>query len=95
MTLENIYSILESKTYYEKESMRRFIFSENSIHIDRRAFIPFRIYKENDHFFLAPDTAIADEKDLRIVIENSTMSGTNECIQFYGKNGGEKLLTLE
>ena len=91
MTLENIYSILESKTYYEKESMRRFIFLENSIHIDRRAFIPFRIYKENDHFFLEPDTAIADEKDLRIVIENMA----NESIEFYGKKGGEKLLTLE
>ena len=91
MTLEDVYSILESKTYYEKESMRKFSFVENSIHIDRRAFIPFRIYKEDENFFLAPDTAIAQEKELRIKIENISANS----IEFYGKNSGEKLLILE
>ena len=48
MTLEDVYSVLESKTYYEKGTMRKFSFVENAIHIDRRAFIPFSIYKEDE-----------------------------------------------
>ena len=91
MTLEEVYSILESKTYYEKESMRKFSFVDNSIHIDRRAFIPYSIYRENENFFLDPDTAIADEKELRIEIEKIS----DAYIEFYGKKSGEKLLTLE
>jgi hypothetical protein len=91
MTLKDVYSLLSSKIYYEKESMRKFVFVQNSIHIDRRAFIPFQIYKEEENFFLAPDTAIADERELRIEIENIT----NDSIKFYGKESGERLLTLE
>lgn len=91
MTLEEVYTILESKTFYEKESMRKFSFVDNSIHIDRRAFIPYSIYKENEKFFLAPDTAIAGEKELRIEIDNISSSSIN----LYGKSSGEKLLTLE
>lgn len=91
MTLEEVYKILESKIFYEKESMRKFSFIDNSIHIDRRAFIPYSIYKENECFILDPDTAIAEEKELRIEI-NSTASGS---IQFFGKSSGAVLLTLE
>ncbi|HEV8282823.1 MAG TPA: hypothetical protein VGQ09_00860 [Chitinophagaceae bacterium] len=91
MTLEEVYSILESKIYYEKQSMRKFSFVENSIHIDRRAFIPFSIYKENENFFLAPDTPIADEKELRIEIEDISA----DSIQLYGKTSGERLIILE
>jgi hypothetical protein len=91
MTLEEIYSILESKIYYEKESMRKFSFVDNSIHIDRRAFIPFSIYKENENFFLETDTPITAEKELRIEIENVSA----DLIDFYGKSSGKKLLTLE
>jgi hypothetical protein len=91
MTLEQVYTILESKIYYEKEGMRKFSFVDNSIHIDRRAFIPYSIYKENENFILAPDTAIANEKELRIEIENIPANS----IRFYGKTSGEKLLTLE
>lgn len=91
MTLEDVYSILESKIYYEKEGMRKFSFIQNSIHIDRRAFIPYQIYKEDESFFLAPDTSIAGEKELRMEFQNIPA----EAIQFYGKQSGEKLLTLE
>ena len=91
MTLEEVYSILESKIYYEKESMRKFSFVDNSIHIDRRAFIPFSIYKENENFFLETDTPITAEKELRIEIENVSA----DLIDFYGKSSGKKLLTLE
>ncbi len=91
MTLEQIYTILESKVYYEKGSMRKFSFVDNSIHIDRRAFIPFSIYKEDEKFFLAPDIPITGEKELRIEIENIPA----DSILFYGKKSGEKLLTLE
>ena len=91
MTLEEVYTVLEGKTFYEKESMRKFSFVDNSIHIDRRAFIPFSIYKENESFFLAPDTAITGEKELRIEIEKAS----SDSIHFYGKSSGEKLLTLE
>ncbi|TMI96193.1 MAG: hypothetical protein E6H06_04550 [Bacteroidetes bacterium] len=91
MTLEDVYSILESKIYYEKDSMRKFSFIQNSIHIDRRAFIPFVIYKEDENFFLEPDTPIAEEKELRIEIKNNS----SDSIQFYGKKSGEKLLILE
>ena len=91
MTLEDVYSILESKIYYEKDSMRKFSFIQNSIHIDRRAFIPFVIYKEDENFFLEPDTTIAEEKELRIEIKNNS----SDSIQFYGKKSGEKLLILE
>jgi len=90
MTLQEVYSILESKIYYEKESMRKFSFADNSIHIDRRALIPFFIYKEDEKFFLAPDIAIAEEKELRIEIENKV----SDYIYLYGKSSGEKLLTL-
>ena len=91
MTLEELYSILASKTYYEKDSMRKFSFVDHSIHIDRRAYIPFNIYKENEKFFLDPDTAIAEEKELRIEIEDIS----TEVICLYGKCSGERLLTLE
>jgi hypothetical protein len=91
MTLEDVYSILSSKIYYEKDSMRKFTFVENCIHIDRRAFIPFQIYKEEENFFLLPDIAIADERELRIEIEDIT----NDSIEFYGKKSGLKFLTLQ
>jgi hypothetical protein len=91
MTLNDVYSILSSKIYYEKDTMRRFTFVENSIHIDRRAFIPFHIYKEEESFFLLPDIAIADERELRIEIENIP----NDSIEFYGKKSGLKFLTLQ
>ena len=91
MTLEELYTILESKIYYERDSMRKFSFVDHSIHIDRRAFIPFSIYKQNEKFFLDPDVPIAEEKELRIEIENISA----ESICLYGKNSGEKLLTLE
>ena len=90
MTLEEMYTVLESKTFYEKDTMRRFGFTGNSIHIDRRALIPFSIYKENGNFILDPDTAITEEKQLRIEISTKL-----NLIEFYGKNSGEKLLTLE
>jgi hypothetical protein len=90
MTLEEVYSVLENKIYYEKESLRKFSFVDNSIHIDRRAFIPFSIYKEDESFFLDPDVAIANEKELRIEIERKSVNS----IDFYGKTSGEKLLTL-
>jgi hypothetical protein len=91
MTLEEVYTVLESKVYYDKESMRKFSFVDNSIHIDRRAFIPYTIYKENENFILDPDTAIADEKELRIEIEKVPANS----IDFYGKTSGERLITLE
>ena len=90
MTLNDVYTLLESKPFYEEEKMNKFTFADNSIHIDRRALIPFSIYKENEDFFLAPDTAITSEKELRIEIEN----GEKELIHFYGKTSGKKLLTL-
>jgi hypothetical protein len=91
MTLEEVYTVLESKVYYDKESMRKFSFVDNSIHIDRRAFIPYTIYKENENFILDPDTAIADEKELRIEIEKVPANS----IDLYGKTSGERLITLE
>lgn|GEM_PF-1412366 len=91
MTLEDLYALLESKVYYDKESMRKFSFVDNSIHIDRRAFIPFIIYRENDNFFLDPDTPIAGEKELRIEIGNVASTS----IDLYGKTSGQKLITLE
>lgn len=90
MTLEEVYSVLERRAYYDKENMRRFSFVDNSIHIDRRAFIPFSIYKEDDNFILDPDTAIAVEKQLRIEIADLSANS----IALYGKTSGEKLLTL-
>ena len=91
MTLEEMYVVLESRTYYEKGGSRKFSFGNSSIHIDRRALIPFNIQKENGSFILNPDTAIAEEKELRIEIGN----GQAGSILFYGKSSGEKLLTLE
>jgi len=90
MTLEEMYSVLESKTYYEKDG-RKFSFTDNSIHIDRRALIPFSIYKENGCFILQPDTAIAVEKELRIEISDRN----GDSILLYGRTSVEKLLTLE
>jgi hypothetical protein len=91
MTLEEMYNILESKTYYEKEGSRKFSFADNSIHIDRKALIPFSIYREEETFYLAPDSAIADEKELRIELEKAN----GESVHFYGKISGTKLISLE
>jgi hypothetical protein len=91
MTLEEIYVVLESRTYYEKGGTRKFSFANSSIHIDRRALIPFFIYKDDGSFIMRPDTAIAEEKELRIEI-SKTPAGS---ILFYGRTSGEKLLTLE
>jgi len=91
MTLEEMYNVLESRTYYEKDGTRKFSFGNNSIHIDRRALIPFSIYKDNGCFVLDPDTAIAEEKELRIEIGDTP----GNLILFYGRTSGEKLLTLE
>jgi len=91
MTLEEMYVLLESRAYYEKGGTRKFSFANNSIHIDRRALIPFSIYKDNEYFILQPDTAIAEEKELRIEISNNRVNS----IMFYGRSSGEKLLTLE
>jgi hypothetical protein len=91
MTLEDMYSLLESKVYYEKGGSRKFSFANNSIHIDRRALIPFYLYKDNGYFILQPDVAIAEEKELRIEISDAAINS----LQFYGRSSGEKLLTLE
>ena len=86
MTLQDIYDTLESKTFYDAEG-RRFSFVNNAIGIDRKALIPYLIYKEDESFFLSPDKAFVTEKDLRIEI--------GETISFYGKEAGEKLLTIQ
>jgi len=91
MTLEEMYVFLESRAYYEKGGTRKFSFANNYIHIDRRALIPFSIYKDNECFILHPDTAFAEEKELRIEIDKAPI----DCIIFYGRNSGQKLLTLE
>jgi len=91
MTLEEMYTFLESRAYYEKGGTRKFSFANNSIHIDRRALIPFSIYKDDGRFILLPDTAIADEKELLIEISDARINS----IMLYGRNSGEKLLTLE
>jgi len=91
MTLEEMYVLLESRAYYEKGGTRKFSFANNSIHIDRRALIPFSIYKDNGCFIMDPDTAFAEEKELRIEINSTRV----DSISFYGRNSGEKLLTLE
>ena len=89
MTIEDLYALLGSKIYYEQEGSKKFTFTNNSIHIDRRAFVPFEIYMENENFYLNPDKAIAVERELRIEIEK------NSVIHFYGKDSGKKLLTLQ
>jgi hypothetical protein len=89
MTTEEVYALLGSKIYYEQEGSKKFTFTNNSIHIDRRAFVPFDIYMEKENFYLNPDTAIAAERELRIEIDK------NSAIHFYGKTSGEKLLTLQ
>jgi len=91
MTLEEMYVLLESRAYYEKGGTRKFSFANSSVHIDRRALIPFSIYKDNGFFILHPDTAFAEEKDLRIEVNTAPV----DSITFYGRNSGEKLLTLE
>jgi len=91
MTLEDIYTLLESRVYYEKGGTRKFSFANNSIHIDRRALIPFYIYKDDGCFILQPDVPIAEEKELRIEISGTT----DNSLLFYGRSSGEKLLTLE
>lgn len=89
MTTEEVYALLGSKIYYEQEGSKKFTFTNNSIHIDRRAFVPFDIYMEKENFYLNPDTAIAAERELRIEIDK------NSVIHFYGKISGKKLLTLQ
>jgi hypothetical protein len=91
MTLEEMYNILESKVYYEKEGMRKFSFADNSIHIDRKALIPFSIYREDEIFYLAPDKPIADEQELRIELEKED----GDAVHLYGKVSGARLISLE
>ena len=90
MTLTDLYSFLESNTFYAEEGMNKFSFINNSIRIDRRALIPYSIFKQDDEFILDPEVAIASERQLRIEVEN----GTVRLVHFYGKESGKKLLTL-
>lgn len=89
MTIEELYALLGSKIYYDQEGSKKFTFAGNSIRVDRRAFVPFDIYTENENFYLNPDSAIAAERELRIEIDNTS------TIHFYGKASGKKLLTLQ
>jgi hypothetical protein len=91
MTIEEVYKVLRSKNYYQNKGSKKFRFINNDIYIDRRSIINFNVYKENESFYLNPDVAITEEKELRIEIKNTP----DECIHFYGKINGQKLLTLE
>jgi hypothetical protein len=91
MTIEKVYEILRSKSYFQNTGTKKFRFIHNNLYIDRRTIINFNIYKENESIYFNPDIAITDENELRIEIKNSP----KELINFYGKINGEKLLTIE
>ncbi len=91
MTIENVYEILRSRSFFGSLGTKKFRFILNNLYIDRRTIINYDIYEENQSFYLNPDIAITDEKELRIEIGNSSP----QRINLYGKINGEKLITLE
>ncbi|MBW8683331.1 hypothetical protein [Chitinophaga rhizophila] len=66
MTVNEIYTILYSKSYYEKSGQHKFRFLNSSLFVDRRANVPFVIHMLDGIFYLQALQEIANESLFRI-----------------------------
>lgn len=91
MTVSDIYTLLCSRNFYEKNGSKRFRFSNNALMIDRCALLPFLLYEEEGAFFMNIATTAFLESHLRIEWEH-----VDGCaFHFYGKETGLEALVLE
>jgi len=90
MTVNELYNTLYSRLFYEKNSLKRYRFQENSLFIDRKAFVPFTIYLENNSVYLSGSLCAGEEEHFRVEIDSYTTA-----IHFYGKRSGKEILILE
>lgn len=91
MTVTDIYDLLYSRNFYEKNGNKRFRFKDNALMVDRCALVPFAIYEEDGCCYINITTCVFLERDLRIEWEHS-----DGCtFHFYGKTTGLQALILE
>jgi len=91
MSVADIYELLYSRSFYEKNGSKKFRFKNNALGIDRCALIPFVVYEEDGRCYINIPTCAFLERDLRIEWGHS-----DGCtFHFYGKNTGLEALVLE
>lgn len=91
MTVTDIYNLLYSRSFYEKNGSKKFRFKNNALIIDRCAMTPFALYEEGGRYFINVPSSVFPESDLRI-----EWAHTDGCaFHFYGKNTGLEALVLE
>lgn len=88
MTINELYNALHSRLFYEKNSLKRYRFQGNSLFIDRKAFVPFTIYLENNCIYLSASLP-ENEQHFKVVIDDAA------AIHFYEKHSGKPTLILE
>lgn len=91
MNVADIYELLYSRSFYERDGRKKFRFKNNALIIDRCALMPFALYEENGRNYINIPTCVFSERDLRIECGHS-----DGCtFHFYGKTTGLEALVLE
>lgn len=88
MTINELYNALHSRLFYERNSLKRYKFQGNSLFIDRKAWVPFNIYLENNCIYLSALLS-ENEEHFRVVMDDTA------AIYFYEKLTGKETLILE
>ncbi|SFW65133.1 hypothetical protein SAMN05661012_03251 [Chitinophaga sancti] len=88
MTVNDIYTRLYSRTYYDKTEQYKFRFLNKSLIIDRRANIPIEIHMLDGIFFMQAYKQIANESLFRLEMNE-------ENIRFYSAINNVPLWELE
>lgn len=88
MTVEELYTRLYSKTYYDVTEQNKFRFSNNALIIDRCAFISFVIHMLDGIFYLQVFKNIRSESLFRIEIHEAD-------IGIYSITNDHRIWTLE
>lgn len=88
MTITDIYDRLHSRAFYERTAHHKFRFSDNSLFIDRRAFVPIVIHMLDGIFYMQALKQIANESLFRLEMND------NE-IKVYSAVDDQPIWTLE
>lgn len=91
MTVADVYALLSSRTFYEKNGSKKYRFDSKGLIINRCASTPFMVYEEDGHFYISMTTGVFTENELRI--ECAHADGCT--FHFYGKETGLEALVLE
>lgn len=88
MTIEELYTRLYSRTYYDVTEHNKFRFSNNALCIDRCALVSFVVHMLDGIFYLQVFKKIKSESLFRIEIRESD-------IGLYSINNDQQLWALE